>query len=136
VGLAQSEKLSENVTKKRQMGKHYQHELSGVTKIRCPIEETEYAKNIFWVYPVVLTDECAQTADEVISALKTHGVDARPFFWPAHLQPVFQKMGLFQGESFPNSEFLARKGFYLPSGAGLSDADIIKVTHALKSVLK
>ncbi|MFL5786402.1 MAG: DegT/DnrJ/EryC1/StrS family aminotransferase [Bacteriovoracaceae bacterium] len=136
VGLAQAEKLSENVLKKRQMGKSYQTELAGFTKIRSPIGKTEYAENIFWVYPVVISEEASQTADEVITALKAQGVDARPFFYPAHLQPVFQKMGLFKGETYPNSEFLARKGFYLPSGVGLSESDIKNVCRALKTVLK
>jgi len=44
-----------------------------------------------------------------------------------HEQPVFQKMGLFKRESYPVAEKLARNGFYLPTGLGITDNEINEV---------
>ena len=37
---------------------------------------------------------------------------------------VFIKMGLFKNECYPVAEKMARNGFYLPSGLGLTNNDI------------
>ena len=48
--------------------------------------------------------------------LAGNGIGTRPFFWPMHEQPVFQKMGLFQNVTMSSGGRLGRLGFYLPSG--------------------
>ena len=62
-------------------------------------------------------------------------VQTRPFFWPMHEQPVFRRMGLYAGESHPVAERLARRGFYLPSGMALTEAQIRTVADAVREVL-
>jgi perosamine synthetase len=51
-----------------------------------------------------------------------------------HRQPVFQKMGLFQQTYCPISECLANRGFYIPSGLGLTDGEIERVAQALRAL--
>ena len=68
--------------------------------------------------------------------LKEKGVGTRPFFWPMHQQPVFNKKGLFLGDSYPKAERIARNGFYLPSGLGLTDHQIKKVAEVLRQVIR
>ncbi len=53
-----------------------------------------------------------------------------------HLQPVFNKMGLFNNENHINSEYLAKYGFYLPSGLGLKDDEIKIVAKTLRKILE
>jgi perosamine synthetase len=64
------------------------------------------------------------------------GVGCRPFFFPMHEQPVFRRMGLFAGESYPVAERLARRGFYLPSGLSLTDEQIDTVVETVRKLLK
>jgi len=45
-------------------------------------------------------------------------------------------MGLFLGESYPNAEKLYEKGFYIPSGLGLTKEQIEKVSEIMHKVLK
>ena len=52
VGLAQLERLDEFVRKKRQMGRYYTERLSDITGLILPIEKTDYADNIYWVYGI------------------------------------------------------------------------------------
>jgi perosamine synthetase len=59
----------------------------------------------------------------------------RPFFLGMHEQPVFKQMGLFQGETYPVAERLARRGLYLPSGMTLTQEQIDAVSKAVRAIL-
>ena len=39
-------------------------------------------------------------------------------------------------ENYPNAEYLARKGFYIPSGLGLTESEMEKVVVAVKETMK
>jgi perosamine synthetase len=106
-----------------------------VPGLQLPLVATEYAENIYWVYGVVLDDTVPFDAEEAMRRLRQAGVGTRPFFWPMHEQPVFQRMGLFRGERHPVAERLARRGFYLPSGLALTDAQIEQVCQAVREQL-
>jgi perosamine synthetase len=51
-----------------------------------------------------------------------------------HEQPVFLRSGLFSPQRHPVAERLARRGFYLPSGLGMSDDQIDVVVSACKTI--
>lgn len=139
VGLAQLERLGEFVEKKRQMGRYYTERLCDIDGLILPIEKKEYANNIYWVYGLLL-DKNIQTDNRTVQKLLSEeGIGSRTFFWCMHEQPVYQQQGLFVNESYPNAEYLARKGFYIPSGLALTKeqmdrvaAKVIKVIHMVK----
>jgi perosamine synthetase len=135
VGLAQLENLDQHVERKRQIGKRYREQLESIEGIQLPLPRTEDCDNIYWVFGVVIDQRSATTAAKVASDLAAQKIGTRPFFWPMHEQPVFIKMGLFGGEIYPVAEQLARQGFYLPTGLGLTDDQIDQVCLALKSSL-
>jgi len=134
LGVAQLERLNEFMARKRAMGKKYDELLMNLRSIRLPLAKTSYADNIYWVYGLLLDDSLPFESEEAMRRLRDAAVETRPFFWPMHEQPVFRKMGLFVGESYPVAERLARRGFYLPSGVGLSDAQIIRVAEAVQDL--
>jgi len=134
LGVAQLERLNVFVERKRQMGRQYTELLSDVAALQLPIPSTEYAQNIYWVYGLLLKDEVCFDAEESMRRLKELRIETRPFFWPMHEQPVFRKMGLFDGESYPMAERMARRGFYLPSGLGLTSHQISYVAECVRSV--
>jgi perosamine synthetase len=134
IGLAQLERLEETVARKRQIGEKYSSLLSDLQSLRLPITETIYAKNIYWVYGVVLDSARGIAAKKLIKSLGVMGIGTRPFFCPMHRQPVLLDMGLFKGESYPIAEDLYEFGFYLPSGVALQDNQIDKVVTAMKAL--
>ncbi len=136
LGIAQLERLDECVAKKRRMGQRYTELLSDLEALELPVAKTEYADNIYWVYGIVLRDEFSLNAKEVMQRMNQNGVGTRPFFWPMHKQPVFQKMGLFKGESYPEAERIARRGFYIPSGLALTDQQMERVANVLHEIIK
>jgi perosamine synthetase len=136
LGVAQLERLEEFVERKRRMGGRYHQLLRGIRALQLPREATPYAKNIYWVFGVVLNDELPLEADEAMKEMSAMGVGTRPFFWPMHEQPVFRRMGLFQGVRHPVAERLARRGFYLPSGLALNDEHLSTVCSALRALVE
>jgi perosamine synthetase len=135
VGVAQLERLDETVARKKQIGRWYSDRLAGHPGLRLPVERTSYAENIYWVFGTVLDERVPFDAAGAIARLRENGVDARHFFWPMHLQPVFRDRGLFAGAHCPNAEQIARRGFYLPSGVGLTEAEAEASARALKTIL-
>tara|TARA_B100000315_G_scaffold256150_1_gene301383 strand:- start:846 stop:2006 length:1161 start_codon:yes stop_codon:yes gene_type:complete len=137
LGLAQLERLEQSVQKKRWIGRRYNEVLTDLVDIiQLPCYKTEYAENIYWVYGIVPRGELSDlSADIFMRHLKERGIGSRPFFWPIHEQPVFRKANLFQDRSYPVSERIARKGFYIPSGLGLKEDDVFTVAEKVKEVL-
>jgi perosamine synthetase len=117
------------------MGARYTELLQGVRGIQLPLSGTPYAENIYWVYGLVLDDAVPFDAKEAMARLARLGVGTRPFFWPMHEQPVFQRMGLFAGERYPVAERIARRGFYIPSGMALTDKQIQRAALAVGEIL-
>ncbi|MCU1302743.1 MAG: aminotransferase DegT [Candidatus Sulfotelmatobacter sp.] len=134
LGVAQLERLDKFVARKRKMGQQYSRLLAQIPGLQLPLASAAYAESIYWVYGLLLGDAIAFDAEEAMRRLRELGVDTRPFFWPMHQQPVFRKSGLFAGESYPVAERLGRRGFYLPSGLGISDAQINQVAESVRRV--
>lgn len=135
LGVAQLERLDKSVAIKRRMGARYTELLKGTRGIQLPVASTPYADNIYWVYGLVLDDTVPFDAKEAMARLAKLGIGTRPFFWPMHEQPVFRRMGLFIGENHPAAERIARRGFYIPSGMALADAQIRRAAQAVKDIL-
>ena len=134
LGLAQVERINQIVNHKRWMGKAYSEQLSGIPRLQLPAEET-WAKNIYWMFGVVLKDEHDLNALELADQLTKTGVQTRPFFLGMHEQPALLERNLFKDEHYPIAEHLARKGLYLPSGMALSEAQLNSVCEKVREVL-
>lgn len=135
VGLAQLERLDEFVKRKRTMGKYYTEALKDIKGIQLPIPKTGYAENIYWVYGIVLGTDIKSDNKDVQKLLLQEGIGSRTFFWCMHEQPVYQKQKMFQNESYPKAEYLARKGFYIPSGLALTQEQMEYVVGKVKKVM-
>jgi perosamine synthetase len=136
VGVAQLERLDEHLARKRAAGAFYSRELAGVGGVQLPLAETPYARNLYWVYGLVLEDEVPMDGGEAMRRLGAAGIGTRPFFWPMHEQPVLRRMGLFAGERHAVAERLARRGLYLPSGLALTESQQQRACAALRSLLR
>jgi perosamine synthetase len=134
LGLAQLERIDEIITRKRWIGDEYNRRLAGIKGLQLPVEEP-WARNVYWMYGVVLSEETGIDATAFGQKLKQHGIETRPFFLGLHEQPVFHKRGLFLHERYPTSERIARQGLYLPSGLALTSEQISEVCQAVNEVL-
>lgn len=135
MGVAQLERLDQFVARKRRMGARYDSLLAGTPGLELPPSRMDGADSIYWVYGLILSDGVPFDAEEMLRRIGKLGIGGRPFFWPTHEQPVFIKMGLFKGERYPVAERLARRGFYVPSGLALTDAEMVEVAASVKQAL-
>lgn len=136
VGLAQLERLDEFVEKKREMGRYYTEKLQNVDGLQLPITKTDYAENIYWVYGLLLNENVAADNRQMQKLLAEEGIGTRTFFWCMHEQPVYTDRGLFKNEQYKNAEYMARKGFYIPSGLALTKEQMDRVISGLVKVMK
>jgi len=135
LGLAQLERLDDFVTRKREMGRYYRNQLSSLYELILTPATTPYAENIYWVFGMVLSDEVPFDAEEIMARLARLNIGTRPFFWGMHEQPVFNKMGWYLDQPYPVSARIARRGFYIPSGLGVTREQQEQVVYAVKKAL-
>ena len=134
LGVAQVDKIEDSVNKKRWIANRYDERLKDIGKLILPIER-EWAKNVYWMYAVVLDESSGIDAEGFAAKLKEYGIGTRPFFLGMHEQPVLRNMGLFKEEHYPVTERIYRYGLYLPSGLTLTEKQIDHVSESIKKVL-
>ena len=135
IGLAQTERIDAIVARKRWMGEAYTERLQDIPGLQLPVEES-WARQVYWMYGVVLDEGYGMDAFGFARQLKGEGIDTRPFFLGMHEQPVFLDRGLFRGESYPVAGRIARQGLYLPSGLALTESQLETVCKAVRKVLR
>jgi perosamine synthetase len=133
LGLAQLENIEYHIKRKREIGVMYKNGLLNLSNIQQPIHKTSFAENIYWVYGLIAQNE--EIANKIVDKLTKNGIGTRPFFWCMHEQPVFINKGYFLNEKYPNAEKIARCGFYIPSGLGLTNDDVGQVISTIDEIL-
>jgi perosamine synthetase len=137
IGLAQTEMVEEKVAHKRRIGHTYTELLANIPDITLPYEE-RWAKNVYWMYGVVLQDGFGRTKDELMQMLKKDGVDTRSFFCPMSLQPMFTNAEYSDPRfpdvsgDYPVSVDLWNRGLYLPTGIGITRNQMEEVATKLR----
>lgn len=134
VGVAQVATIDERVRRKREIGAYYTERLRRLPQLQLPVERP-WARNVYWMYGVVLRDGTALDRDDLALRLRERGVETRPFFVGMHEQPVLRRMGLFSGDSHPVTERISRRGLYLPSGLALTREQQDDVCAAVEDAL-
>src|SRR5574341_446925 len=134
IGLAQFENIEAAIEKKRWMGKAYFDRLQDIDRIQLPAEK-DWAKNVYWMYGLVLHESIGLDASQFAKRLEQKGIMTRPFFLGMHEQPVFHNMGLFLGERYETAERLSRYRLYLPSGLGITEEQIHITCNAVRDIL-
>jgi perosamine synthetase len=134
LGCSQLKRLETIVKRKRAIARGYNERLRDLTQIELPLEES-WAKNVYWVYGLMLRENVPFDAAELAKKLRLLDIETRPFFLGMHEQPVFKTMGLFTDECYPVAERLARRGLYIPSSLQLSEQQMDTVASALRKAL-
>ena len=136
IGCGQLMNINRIIKKKREIGKRYISILSKCNKITIQPYKLSYARNIFWVFGVLLKKRANISRNLVVKKLYKKNIQTRNFFYPMHKQKIFKKMKLFaKNIQFVNAEYLSKNGFYLPSGLGISNKEIDYVGRTLIKIL-
>jgi len=129
IGLAQMERIDKFIATRRRNAYLLNKLLSDIPGITLP-PEAEWAKNVYWMYSIIIGDNFGMSRDDLMAHLKNHNIDSRPFFYPIHLQPLYAQQ--FDGERYPVAEELARRGINLPSGNELKEEQVQYIANTIK----
>lgn len=134
LGCAQLERLEEVVENKRRIARLYTELLSEVDENQLPVEKP-YARNVYWMYHIVMKSSDRDRRDRVMQLLGERGIETRPTFIPFNQQRIFIGRGMTHPDICPVANRIADCGFYLPSSPNLTQEDLKCVVNHLKIVL-
>ncbi len=130
VGLAQTERLGSLVEARRRVAGWYREGLAGIPGLTVPRERSG-VESVFWMFGILVGEEFGLSRDALRARLAESGIETRSFFVPIHLQPVY--LASCRGERHPVAEDLCARGLYLPTSPLLSEADVERVSAAIRT---
>ena len=134
VGVAQLERISTLIAKKRQISAWYQDRLADLDSIRFqPV--SDWARPVYWMMAIELDKNYGFTAENVMSRLKEKKIGTRPFFMGLHAQPAFKYLLEVAEGGCSATDHAYKYGFYLPSGLALKEAEVDIVCRELRAIL-
>jgi perosamine synthetase len=134
LGLGQMEHIDEFVAVRRRNASLYNSflkELGG--KVSLP-PEAPWAKNIYWMYSILVEDSFGISRQGLMDRLERDGVETRTFFYPVHAQPIYANLGI--PGAYPVADAISRKGMNLPSGNDLTEDEVEFVCERIKACAK
>jgi perosamine synthetase len=132
LGLAQLAKIDRFLAEKRRVAESYNELLANIPGIQTPAELPD-AKNVYWMYAIVIKPDFGRSRDELAEILLAQGIETRTFFCPMNMQPFLRAQKGHRDIPCPIAEGLWRDGFYLPSANQLDRATIARVCEAIAS---
>lgn len=134
LGVAQLQKIDQRIADRRRIAALYNTHLAGIEEIQLPIERA-WAKNVYWMYAVVLKPRADQRRDELIEFLGARGIDTRTMFCPMNMQPFLERQPGYRKIACPVAENLWANGFYLPSSSSVTEADVARIADTMRQYL-
>jgi perosamine synthetase len=131
LGLAQFRKIDKIVEEKRRVAHSYSEKLKDIPGLQLPAE-LDWAKNVYWMYGLVVKPGFGISRDKLIEALNERGIESRTFFCPMNQQPVLRKISGFREIPCPVADSLWNTGLYLPSTWNLSEENIAFICDAIR----
>lgn len=125
LGLAQLERLSDMLRRKRRIAAWYRSALSGTRDLRL-VWEPDGARSNFWLNTVQASTPARAAA--LRRRLMDAGYESRPLWIPCHRQPMYRSLA---AGPLPVTERLWRTCFNIPSSAALSRAAVERIGRLL-----
>jgi perosamine synthetase len=124
IGLAQLERASEFIERKRAIAARYNELLQDV-----PVEmhgESAGALHSYWMVSMLV--ERPSDRDPLRAAMADAGIETRPVFYPVHTMPMYAR----SYRKHAVAEDIAWRGINLPSWPGLSDEQLVRVAASVR----
>lgn len=135
LGLSQLRRVERIVAEKRRVAQTYTRHLAGIPGLRLPIE-MEWARNVFWMYAIVVEPAFGVSRDTLMARLRDAGIETRTFFCGMNQQPFLREQAGFREVPCPVADRLWETGLYLPSAASLDEESIATVSRAIRQAAR
>jgi len=127
VGVAQLERIHHFLDRKRAIAERYRQELAGLPGITFAAERPGYT-NVYWMASIQVAPPYPLARDALIPALRSRGIDSRPFFHPLDTLPPYRS-----DTPCPVALQLSRSGLNLPSSPTLTDEQVTYICAAIRA---
>jgi perosamine synthetase len=133
IGLVQLERLDEMLAGRARAAAAYREALAGIEGLELPCEDAGDERRGWFVFVVQLPRGVDR--DDTIRALRTLGVQSKPYLPAIHLMSYYREVfGHREGE-FPVCEDVAARSVALPFFPELTEGQVERVAGALREVL-
>lgn len=133
IGCGQLKVLEQRAQQKRNIQEMYKEKLADLPITFMPEPEGTMCNN--WLSVILLDELCDVTPNQLIDVLAEENIEARNFWKPMHMQPVFKDAGYVRVEEKSVSEELFDRGVCLPSDTKMTEEDMDRVCKIIKDVL-
>jgi len=145
IGRGQLKVLEERVAARRAVFDRYYEALAGIEGVEF-MPEASYGRSTRWLTVLTIDPEkCRASRDDIIDALETENIEARPVWKPMHRQPLYGGCAYYTHEGTPSplrieggnsiSDQMFENGFCLPSGSNLTADDQNRVIDIIRRCL-
>lgn len=134
IGLAQLDRLDELLAGRARVASLYREALAGIDGLGLPCEDSGGDRRGWFVF-VVQVPAGGPPRDEVVLALRGHGVQSKPYLPAIHLMSFYrERFGHREGE-FPVCEDVAARSLALPFFPEMTEGQVERVAEALRTAL-
>lgn len=138
IGRAQLEVLEQRVAARRAIFERYEAALGAMEGV-CFMPELPGTRSNRWLTALTLNGSNAEwTVQELLGALASANIEARPLWKPLHLQPLFRTRPFYAHEEAGGisvCETLFRTGICLPSGSAMTEEEQRRIIGIASAVL-
>jgi pyridoxal phosphate-dependent aminotransferase EpsN len=136
IGRSQLEVLEERVKARRRIFETYKQELAYLPAVSF-MPELENTRSNRWLTALTINKEISGVSiHELLTALASENIEARPVWKPLHMQPLFEKCKYYPHTNKENiSEEIFQTGICLPSGSNMTIQDQSRVIDCMKQTL-
>lgn len=132
IGRGQMTILGSHLERRRSIHSYYLQELANLPGIMVFDKPSNEFHSNFWLTCILVDPkEAGFTREDVRLSMEAANIETRPLWKPMHLQPVFANVPYY-GNGV--AEHLFETGLCLPSGAGLTDEDLLRVVDVIKEM--
>jgi len=131
-GRGQLATLDERIARRRAIQARYREAFTDLAGVAFPAVDARGDTNAWLTCITLEPGVAALRPDELRIELEARNIETRPLWKPMHAQPVFRG---HPARLDGTADRLFAKGLCLPSGSGLSDADVDRVVEAVRGAL-
>jgi len=133
LGIAQLERLDEMLAARARIARLYREALADIDGLELPCPDADGDRRSWFVFVVQVPPGVDR--DAAIRELRARGIDSKPYLPAIHLMSFYrERFGHREGE-FPVCEDVSRRSLALPFFPELTQAEVERVTEALRAVL-
>jgi perosamine synthetase len=133
IGLAQLERLDGLLADRARVAARYGEALAGIEGLGVPCPDADGNVRGWFVYVLQLPP--GHDRDEVVRALRAHGVHSKPYLPAIHLMTYYRETFGHRPGQFPVCEDVAARSLALPFFPDMTDGQVERVASALARVL-